>query len=82
MQITPERDESLALQLDEGKRFSDLIDYFELESARFDILFTSAFVEVNNERLGIPELARKILPRPSLFPFLSTPARENTKVAS
>ena len=51
-------------------RFSDLISYFELESSRFEIIFTSMFLEVDNERLGIPEFASRILPRPSLLRFL------------
>jgi Double-GTPase 2 len=60
-------------------RFSDLIDYFHRESTRFGIIFTSVFAVVNDEWLGIPELARRVLPRPSLFPFLIPSGRESSR---
>jgi GTPase SAR1 family protein len=50
------------------KRFSDLIDYFRRENKRFVVVFVSVFLNVNGERLGIPEIASYIMPRWSLWP--------------
>ncbi len=61
-------------------RFSDLIAYFQLESSRFDIVFTSMFAEVDQERLGVPEFASKILPRPSLSGFFKARHRPSAKL--
>lgn len=44
------------------ERFGDLIEYFERENRRFDIVFASVFINVKEERLGIPRIARFIMP--------------------
>lgn len=46
-------------------RFQDLIEYFHRENKRFSIVFSSVFVDVNGERLGIPEVARYVMPESS-----------------
>jgi GTPase SAR1 family protein len=53
-------------------RFDDLSDYLSREARRFDVILTSVVTTVetmNAERLGIPDLASKILPRPTFRPF-------------
>jgi GTPase SAR1 family protein len=56
-----------------GYLFADLTEYFEREARRFGVVFTSIFSTVDGERLGIPELAARVLPRPSLLPMLRPP---------
>jgi hypothetical protein len=59
-------------------RFDDLIDYFNRETRRFHVILSSVFTTVETvrqERLGIPELASKILPRTTLLPFPTTAPR-------
>jgi hypothetical protein len=48
--------------------FSELIQYFRRENRRFVVVFASVFANVEHERLGIPEIARYIMPRPGLWP--------------
>ena len=48
-------------------RLRDLIEYFERESRRFRVVLTSVFLNVDDERLGIPEVAHYIMPRPGFF---------------
>jgi hypothetical protein len=58
------------------EQFDDLIAYFERESRQFHIIHTSVFAMVRGEeRLGVPELARRVLPRPALLPFIVPVAR-------
>lgn len=64
--------------LKEAKRivegsFADLTEYFEREARRFSVVFTSIFATADGERLGIPELAARVLPRPSLIPLTKPP---------
>jgi GTPase SAR1 family protein len=54
--------------LDLRSRFADLIEYFERESRRFAIVFASVFVDVDGERLGVPRIARYIMPRSTFWP--------------
>lgn len=51
-------------------RYDDLIDYLNRESQRLHIILTSAFATVGDERVGIPELAWRILPRSKLLSFI------------
>jgi hypothetical protein len=46
-------------------RFEDLIQYFQNENRRFAMVFTSVFINVEGERLGVPEIAQLIMPRAS-----------------
>lgn len=52
--------------------FSELTDYFRRENRRFEVVFASVFANVEHERLGIPEIARYIMPRPGLWPKVSS----------
>jgi GTPase SAR1 family protein len=54
-------------------RFEDLIKYFARESRRFAVVQASIFVRAAGERLGIPQIARYVMPRPTFWP-LSLPA--------
>jgi GTPase SAR1 family protein len=58
-------------------RFSELIDYFRRENRRFGVVFASVFGSVGGERLGVPEIARYIMPRPRFWPKVpSDPSRD------
>jgi GTPase SAR1 family protein len=59
--IKPEEDHIL-------ERFADLIDYFKRENRRFVVVFASVFINMQGERLGIPEIARYVMPKPALWP--------------
>jgi GTPase SAR1 family protein len=65
---------------DVRSKFGDLISYFELESSRFSVVFTSAFLIVNGERLGIREIARRILPRLTLVDLLPGGLRAESRL--
>lgn len=43
--------------------FADLISYFKRENQNFAVVFESVYLEFGGERLGIPEIAKAILPR-------------------
>jgi len=49
-------------------QFRDLIEYLERDSSKFGVIFTSVFLRDDDERLGITEIANRLLPRPSLLP--------------
>jgi hypothetical protein len=61
-------------------QFDDLIKYFERESRQCHVILTSAFYLVRDERLGVPDLSRKVLPRPALLPLFA-PATRSDRVA-
>lgn len=63
-------------------KFDDLIGYLSRESKQFHIIFTSAFAIVGNEMVGIPELARRLLPRPKLLPFRLNSKRRDASIQS
>jgi GTPase SAR1 family protein len=56
-------------------RFSELIDYFQREDHRFEVVFASVFLNVEGERLGIPTIARYVMPRPTLWPTFTSDSK-------
>jgi hypothetical protein len=44
------------------RRFKDLIEYFEHENSKFQLIFASVFVNVEGERFGIPAISRHLVP--------------------
>jgi GTPase SAR1 family protein len=63
-------------------QFRDLIDYFSRESALFRVIFVSVFAELDGERLGIPELTSRVLPRRAWVPPLPRILASATGVGS
>ena len=49
-------------------RFADLIDYLRRESDRFEVILTSVICNIDGERLGVPTIAKHLMPRTNLFP--------------
>jgi hypothetical protein len=56
-------DEVIECELAMKSHFADLIEYFERESSRFETIVESVYLKVGSERLGIPEIARRVMPR-------------------